>query len=135
MVRRAAAIAGGLVLTASVGLAGAGVASAAVPVLKVQPGSHWTFEDHGIEHTGGCEIDTFSSNGTFASDLFGDSGNWSGGGPTITMTWTAGEDNALVFTGTFTKTSTVKEYKGSLSTGDLGVLIKGVVHRFHGQHC
>jgi hypothetical protein len=51
--RRSVAIVGGLVMATSFGLAGAGVASAAVPALKVQPGSRWTFEDHGIEGTAG----------------------------------------------------------------------------------
>ena len=49
-------------------------------------------------------------------NLFGDSGAWSGGGATITVTWTAGQDDALVFSGTFTKTP-IKEYKGSFNTG------------------
>jgi hypothetical protein len=120
-------------MAVSLGLSG-GVASATAPALKVQPGSRWTLEDHGIEHTGGCEIDTMRANGTFTSDLFGDSGTWSGGGRTITMTWTAGSDSGVTFSGTFTRTP-VKEYSGSLSTGDLGVLVKGIVHTFHGQVC
>jgi hypothetical protein len=135
MLRRSAAMVSGLAMATSLGLAGAGVASAAAPALKVKPGSHWTFEDHGIEHTGGCEVDRMSANGTFRSDLFGDSGTWSGGGTTITMTWTAGDDHGVVFTGTFTSTTRVKEYKGSLNTGDLAVLLEGVVHTFHGQSC
>jgi hypothetical protein len=135
MMRRAAAIVGGLALATSFGLAGAGVSSAAVPALKVQPGSKWTFEDHGIEHTGGCEVNTFASNGTFTSDLFGDAGTWSGGGATLSMTWTAGEDTFVKFNGTFTKTATVKEYKGGISTGDAGAVVKGIVHTFHGQTC
>ena len=135
MLRRTAVIVAGLAMATSFGLAGAGAASAAAPALKVKPGSHWTLEDHGIEGTGGCEVDTMASNGTFTSDLFGDSGTWSGGGSTITVTWTAGSDNGVVFTGTFVRTPTTKEYKGSFNTGDLGLLIKGVVHSFRGQIC
>lgn len=133
-VRRVAVIAGGLAMATSFGLAGAGAASATAPALKVKPGSEWTLEDHGIEHTGGCEVDTMASNGTFTSDLFGDSGTWSGGGSTITMTWTTGEDNGATFNGTFTKVP-VDEYRGGLSDGDPGLLVKGVVHKFHGQTC
>jgi hypothetical protein len=134
MLRRAAVTVAGLAMATSFGLAGAGVASAAAPALKVKPGSQWTLEDHGIEGTGGCEVDTMASNGTFTSDLFGDSGTWSGGGATITVTWTAGSDNGVVFTGTFTKTPR-KEYRGSLTDGDPGLFIKGVVNSFHGQTC
>ena len=60
---------------------------------------------------------------TFTSDLFGDSGTWSGGGATITVTWTAGQDNTLVFTGTFTKTPR-REYKGSFDTGFGAVFVE-----------
>jgi hypothetical protein len=134
MVRRTAMVATGLAVATSFGLAGAGMASAAAPALKIKPGSQWTLEDHGIEHTGGCKVDTMASNGTFISDLFGESGTWSGGGTTLTMTWTAGSDNGVVITGTFTNTPR-NEYRGTFSTGDTGLLIKGVVHSFHGQTC
>ncbi len=134
MLRRAAVTVAGLAMATSFGLAGAGAASAAAPALKVKPGSHWTLEYHGVEGTGGCEVDTMASNGTFTSDLFGDSGTWSGGGATITVTWTAGQDNTLVFTGTFTKTPR-REYKGSFNTGFSAVFVEGVVHSFKGQIC
>jgi hypothetical protein len=139
MLRRAGTIVSGLAMATSFGLAGAGLAgsgtaSASAPPLKVKPHSQWTLEDHGVEHTGSCEVDTMRSNGTFTSDRFGDSGSWSGGGATITITWTAGQDHGVVFAGTFTSTP-VKEYRGSFNTGDLGVLVKGVVHSFHGQIC
>ena len=132
--RRATMLVTGIALATSFGLTGAAMASAAAPALKIKPGSEWTLEDHGIEHTGGCEVDTMASNGTFISDLFGDSGTWSGGGTMLTMTWTAGSDDGVVFTGTFVKTPR-NEYKGTFSTGDSGLLIKGVVHSFHGQTC
>ncbi len=133
MLRRAVVVVGGLAMATSLGLAGVGVASAAVPALKVKPGSQWTLEYHGVEGTGGCEVDRMASNGTFTSDLYGDSGTWSGGGSTITMTWTAGDDSGVTFSGTFTKTPT-KEYKGSFNTGFTAALVKGV-HSFKGQHC
>ena len=39
----------------------------------------------------GVNRTTFNtSTDTFTADLFGDKGTWSGGGSTISMTWTAG---------------------------------------------
>jgi hypothetical protein len=134
MLRQAAMTVAGLAMATGFGLAGVGVASAASPALKVKPGSQWTLEFHGVEGTGGCEVDTMASNGTFTSDLFGDSGTWSGGGKTLHMTWTTGSDNGVIFNGTFTTTPR-RQYKGSFNSGFSGAVIEGVVHSFKGQTC
>jgi hypothetical protein len=127
-------ISAGLVMAASFGLAEAGVSSAAVPAVQhVLPGSKWTLEDN---NGGGCEVDTFQASGTFTSDLFGDSGTWIGGGATIKVKWTAGQDTGFVFKGTFTRTP-VKEYTGTLNGPPgpgTGQLVKGVVS-FNGHSC
>ena len=52
MLRRAAAITAGLAMATAFGLAGAAVASAAAPALKIKPGATWTIEVNG----GGCEF-------------------------------------------------------------------------------
>ena len=128
MLRRGAVIAAGLALAASFGLAGVGTASAAAPALKIQNGATWTIELNGGE----CQLDHFSSQGTFASpdpEFQGDAGTWSGGGPTITMKWTAGDDTGLKFKGTFTR-QPVKEYLGKfggIAKGSTGQLVKGAV--------
>ena len=133
MLRRAAVLAAGLAMTAGVGLAGGGAASAASPVLHVKPGSNWTAEVNG---GGGCEVETFAANHTFHGGLYGDKGPWSGGGNRITMTWTAGYVTGLTFTGTFTKTPT-KEYVGNFGgiAAATGQLVKGVVSNWDGFTC
>ncbi len=129
MLRRAAVIAAGLALAGSLGLAGAGAASAAAPALKIHNGATWTVE----VNDGGCEQGVFASNGTFSTPydpLFrGDAGKWSGGGGTIKMKWTAGSDRGLTFQGSFTKTP-AKEYVGQyggIDAGATGQLVKGAV--------
>ncbi len=110
MLRRVTVLAAGLAMTASVGLAGAGAASAASPALHIKPGAMWSFVVKGERSF--CEQDTFSSNGTFTADKYNDSGTWTGGGKTITVNWTAGSGSPSTFTGTFRKTP-VAEYKGT----------------------
>ena len=132
MIRQAAVCAAGLAMTASVGLAGVGAASAASPALMVKAGSQWTAEVKGAS----CEIVTFAANGTFSGDMSNDSGTWSGGGKTINLKWTRGHADGLTFNGTFTKTPT-KEYKGGfggLVVGP-GQLVKGAVPTFHRVTC
>jgi hypothetical protein len=51
VLRRAAVVAAGLAMATSLGLAGAGTASAAAPALKIKPGATWTIEIN----RGGCE--------------------------------------------------------------------------------
>ncbi len=124
MLRRAAGIAAGLALVGSLGLAGAGATSAATPALKIHSGSLWTQVVSGA----GCEVLTFHSNFTFVTTEFGgDAGKWKGGGATIKMKWTAGNDRGLTFQGSFTKTP-VKEYSGIVNDGNAaGQLVKGAV--------
>lgn len=120
MLRRAVVTAAGLAMTASVGLTGAGAASAASPALHVTAGSKWTAELNGAG-VSLCEVDTFAANHTFKSDRYNDKGTWSGGGATITMKWTGGSDSGLKFKGTYA--SSPKEYVG-VPTGQL---VKGTV--------
>lgn len=82
MLRRAAAIAAGIAMTASVGLAGACAASAASPALHIANGSKWTIEPNNAA----CGIETFTPTHKFTSDLFHDEGTWSGGGSKMFMT-------------------------------------------------
>jgi hypothetical protein len=124
-VRRAAMVASGVAVAATFGLTGAGMASAAAPALKIKPNATWTIEVTGAA----CEVDTFNTTTHhFTSDLFGDKGTWSGGGSTISMAWTKGEDAGGTFSGAFTKPP--KEYAGSfggLLAGETGELVKGAV--------
>jgi hypothetical protein len=124
MFRRVAVLAAGLAMTTSVGLVGAGAASASTQVQRLTPGSEWTLEDTGFV----CEVDTFSAGHTFTSDRYGDSGTWSGGRKTIKMTWTSGSDTGLTFSGTFTKTP-FKDYFGPLggTRSGTGRLAKGPI--------
>jgi hypothetical protein len=136
MFRKAAVITAGLAMAAGIGLAGVGAASAATP--SVVPGAtsavkaavvhttgNWTFEVTG----GGCEVITFSSDGTWVA-TFGeygdDAGIWAGGGTSISMYWNAGADTGLLFSGTYA----APKYKGSLggiAFGDKGKLVPGEV--------
>jgi hypothetical protein len=108
-IRQAAvAAAAGLAMATSFGLAGASVGSAATPALKITQGSKWS-----AIANGGCfEIVTFALNHTFTGSRGRDKGKWSGGGTTLTMTWTAGKAIGLTFSGTWT-TTPGKEYNGT----------------------
>jgi hypothetical protein len=96
-------------MTVSVGLAGAGGASAASAALHIKPGAKWYVE---VSH--GCrEVETFQP-GNFTGDKGGDAGTWTGGGTMIDMTWTAGLAAGETFSGTFTLTPQ-REYRGTFS--------------------
>jgi hypothetical protein len=132
MLRRMAVLAGGLALMASVGLTGAGTASAASPALKVKPGTIWTIE---FNHGGPCEIDTFNADQTFTSNRFNDTGTWNLDRKTITMVWTGGFDTGLNFNGTLDKP--LFEYSGKF-TGlgkDTGQLVRGPIQMWHSADC
>jgi hypothetical protein len=129
-IREATAAAAGLVLMASVGLTGAGAASAASPALK--SGSQWTLEENGS----GCAVDTFAWPDTWTDD-HGDSGTWS------VSTSTNGKKNIIMYSsdGTFggqlTKTP-MREYAGYFEINDMiytGQLVKGVIPTFNGHTC
>lgn len=132
MKARWAMAASGLAMVTSFGLAGAGLASAAAPALKIKPGATWTLEIKGA----GCEQEVFQSNGTFASKD-GDAGTWHDGGSTISMAWTVGVISGLTFSGHFVSTTTPVEYKGTLGGIRTGhaKLVKGAVASFNGQTC
>jgi hypothetical protein len=130
MLRRAAAIAAGLVMATSFGLAGAGLASASAPALKIKPFATWTVEFK-VGNKGTCEQVSFNTFvNTFVSDYEDEAGTWSGGGSTISMTWTAGPDVGAVFTGHFVSTTKPVEYKGVNSEGGIvtkTMLVKGAI--------
>ena len=131
MLRRATVIAAGLALATSFGVAGAAMASAAAPAIKIQNGATWTIE--AIGNGGSCQLDVFdTSTYQFSSPdhhFRHDSGTWRGGASTIRMKWTHGDDTGLTFSGTFTR-KPVKEYSGTfggISFGFTGELVKGAV--------
>jgi hypothetical protein len=132
MKARWAMVASGLAMATSFGLTGAGIASAAAPALKIKPGATWTLEIKGA----GCEQEVFQSNGAFASKD-GDAGIWSGGGSTISLSWTTGVIAGLSFNGHFVSTTTPVGYKGALGGLRTGhaKLVKGAVASFNGQTC
>ena len=83
-------------------------------------------------HGGGwCARDIFASDGTFSSTSYGDSGDWTNGGSTISMAWTAGGNTGLFFNGHFVSTTKPVEYKGTLTFGGAlaahAKLVKGAV--------
>ena len=120
-------------MTASVGLAGAGAASAASPALHIANGSKWTMELNGAA----CGVETFTPTHKFTSDLFRDKGTWNGGGATMFMTWKKGADAGATFSGMFSKTP-VKQYVGTFGghlAGYTGQLVEGVVASFDGYAC
>lgn len=123
LLSRAGVLVAGLAMTASVGLAGAGAASAASPVLHVQDGSKWTIIIFGTPAR--CEVETFASNFTFAGNRGGDAGRWSGGGATIAMKWKQGRDTGLTFGGSWVPE--FKEYAGHFGGTGRGkeVMTKG----------
>lgn len=124
MVRRAA-MAAGILIATSLGLAQAGTASAATPALHVKDGSKWTM---GFEN-GGCEIQTFSSHGsfTFVSDLFGDHGTWSAAGDSLTMKWTGGSEAGWKFKGTYNVST--KAYFGNLGGTAKGLQLTAILDK------
>ena len=132
MLRRAAAIATGLAMATSFGVAGADTASAAAPALKIKPFATWTLE----LKPAGCELASFN---TFVTDETpSGSGNGSGGGSTIKMIWTVGDNTGLSFKGHFVSTTKPVEYQGTASEDGNSVkakLVKEVVATYHGLSC
>ena len=126
MLRRVAVLAAGLALTASVGLAGAGAASAATPALHIKPGFPWTIKVKG----GWCEVENMAGDHTFFSESFGDTGGWQYGGPKVKMIWMSGVHTGWKFHGTWNVAS--KAYIGSFGgtgAGFTGRLIEGTAPR------
>ncbi len=126
-------------MATSFGLAGAGMASAAAPALKIKNSTIWTLEVNG----GGCQQDTFNATTHHfkaVNPLFGgDKGAWTGGGSGNTaMTWTHGSDAGGHFTGGFQVGSSPKQYEGTYVNGDFIAttwLVKGAVTSFNGLPC
>ena len=128
MVRRLAVFAVGLAMSAGISLGWDGATSAATPELHIEPGSTWLAEPR----PGGCELEIFSSNGTFVSEFGGAAGTWSGGGATIHMNWTR-RIKGLSFHGSFTLSvrGGHPEYEGKFSYE--GYVFKGRL--IHGTRC
>jgi hypothetical protein len=137
MLRRAAVITAGLAMAASFGLAGAGVASAAAPALKIKPNAIWTFEIKGNS----CDQEKFdTATHTFFSPHHGDAGTWQfGDGSAILMIWTSPQSlSGHNFGGRFVSTTTPVEYKGSFNGDPIALrakLVKGAVATFNGVTC
>ncbi len=108
-------------MATSLGLAGAGIASATAPTLHIKPSATWTFE----AFPGLCESVVFNTATHHFHSNLGDKGTWNGGGSTISMSWTHGNSAGLTFTGSFRKTPSVS-YFGSTGSGSLAVLFRGV---------
>ena len=124
-------------MATSIGLAGAGMASAATPgklvpasaapaatpALSLTPGA-WTVK---ITTYGTCQVDTFTAGGTFSnSEGSSDAGIWAGGGSTIAIYWNAGADAGLIFSGLYSAAK--HEYTGKfggIAAGAKGKVVKG----------
>jgi hypothetical protein len=119
--RRVAVLAAGLAMATSVGLAGAGAASAASPAALNINKTHsvWTVEVHKPGERG-CELVQFLFPGhTFWSPQQNDAGTWSGGNSTLAMTWTSGADAGETFSGHFV--SSPEAYKGNMGGTAIGL--------------
>ena len=136
MLRRAAVITAGLAMATSFGLAGAGVASAAAPTLKIKPNAIWTLE---VKHMGvtrrnstrphtrssrpiTATLEPGSSATARRSDDLDEAGGMSGHN----------------FGGRFVSTTTPVEYKGSYNGDPIALkakLVKGAVATFNGATC
>ena len=125
MVRRVAVLAAGLAMTAGVGLAGVGAASAAATPKLHLTATPWTFK---VDHSTFCEVLNFNLQNLMFSSPNGDHGNWAGGGSTLALAWTGGPDSGLLFSGSFVSSS--MSYKGSLndlSQSDKAKVVQGSV--------
>jgi len=119
LMRRMLLVSGGVAITAS--LTFAGVASA-TPATKIKPNSQWTQMNLTNK---GCEVQTFSSNGTWKADKLGDAGTWTHDGKKITEAWTAGNDEGQTLKAHFNKKSS--EFKGNGTGGGTGGAWKTVL--------
>jgi hypothetical protein len=139
ILRRAALMAAGLAMAGSVGLVGATAASAGtntglVGTSAASAGTNASLlGTYTVEVTGGsCEVISAAS-GSFTADNFGDSGITAGGGNakvggnSVALSWTAGGDTGLLFSGAKVSSTT---WKGSFNFGGTffkGKLVKGAV--------
>lgn len=129
--RRMGLMATGMALVMSVGFVG--VAHAAAMASHVKPGGVWT--ETNVE--GGCEEQNFAVGHSWTAPSQGDAGTYTGGGKTITESWTTGHDSGLTFSGKYSKSK--KEYigtfGGSFDNGDTGYIVKGVELTWNGYSC
>jgi hypothetical protein len=94
----------------------AGVANAApAPHSKIKPAGVWT--QRNLTNRG-CEVQTFSANGTWTADKLGDSGTWTKNGKAIAETWTAGSDRGQSLKAHWNKATS--EFKGRGTGGISG---------------
>jgi hypothetical protein len=135
MLRRVTMAAGGIAIALM--LCPLGTTPAWASLSHIKNGSEWTFEVN--QH--GCEIETFSSNGTFKASgvaIVGDEGKWSGGDANLKMKWKGGQNTGLTFAGTFNGTVSPKEFAGDLGGtvfGETGQLVKGAMSEWNGAQC
>jgi hypothetical protein len=114
----------GLTLSAGLVLVGIGALPADAAVLHVKPGQQWTAYANGSA----CEVVTIQAGHKFVetSGSFTDSGTYTGGARTITLSWTAGVDSGTTMTGHWNgvaKDYNVR-YNGGILTGS-GTFNKG----------
>lgn len=141
--RRLALAGAALAAVATLGMTGglSGVASAATlnhkPALHIKPGTIWTIlvEETGLSEP--CEFQQFGTGNIWVADLYGDAGTYTGGGKTVSETWTSGDSVGLTFSGTWNRKT--KHYVGFFTGGSLdgvgGLLVKGEILSWDGVAC
>jgi hypothetical protein len=77
---------------------------------KIEPGSQWTLRDS----DGPCEVQTFSSRGTFTSDQFADKGTYTNKKNKVSEVWTAGTYSGNSWSGTYSSTDQGYDGTGSV---------------------
>ena len=109
--RRAALVASGIAMATSLGLTGAGAASASAPASEIHIGATWTFEPNGH----GCEEDVFHAGHTFTTDeAHVRSTLWSTSGPKIELFWKIGKTTEVEFDGHQVSSANPAEYRGKV---------------------
>jgi hypothetical protein len=114
-VRNTIKVAAGLTLSAGLAVTSIGAVPAGAAVLHVKPGQLWTsYYNH---KTGDCEVLTIDAGHMFVETNGKDSdvGTYTGGGRTVTLTWTGGDGKGLTFTGTWHGAS--QDYTGKFHNG------------------
>lgn len=108
----------GLALSAGLALVGIAAAPAGAAILHVKPGQQWTSYVNGSP--GDCEVETMEAGHMFVetSGVQSDVGTYTGGGETITLTYTGGDAAGLVVTGRWNRLA--KDYKTTLSGIETG---------------
>jgi virginiamycin B lyase len=81
---------------------------------KITPGSQWTLR---IYSFGFCEVQTFSTGGTFSSDQGGDQGTYTNKKTSVTEAWTAGVLSGENWSGKYS--STYQRYQAPNGSGNI----------------